>query len=120
MTTSLRHVWQVEYYFSRENLCQDAFLVGKMDAQHFVEVAVIADFKMVKQLTTDQALILECVKDSTKVRFLGVSQPVVCSCNSRDYHSPCRVDRLSQECEWCVRRPFVTFAVPGTEFVLVG
>jgi len=58
---------QVEYYFSRENLCQDAFLVGKMDAQHFVEVAVIADFKMVKQLTTDQALILECVKDSTKV-----------------------------------------------------
>eukprot|EP00287_Rhodomonas_sp_CCMP768_P015672 CAMPEP_0196757842 /NCGR_PEP_ID=MMETSP1091-20130531/103870_1 /TAXON_ID=302021 /ORGANISM="Rhodomonas sp., Strain CCMP768" /LENGTH=458 /DNA_ID=CAMNT_0042106627 /DNA_START=209 /DNA_END=1585 /DNA_ORIENTATION=- len=58
---------QVEYYFSRENLYQDAFLVGKMDAQHFVEVSVIADFKMVKQLTTDQALILDCVKDSTKV-----------------------------------------------------
>jgi len=58
---------QVEYYFSKENLCQDAFLVGKMDAQHYVEVAIIADFKMVKQLTTDQTLILESVKDSSCV-----------------------------------------------------
>jgi len=58
---------QVEYYFSRENLCQDAYLVSKMDAQHYVEIAVISDFKMVKQLTSDQTLILESVKDSDKV-----------------------------------------------------
>jgi len=58
---------QVEYYFSRENLCQDAFLVGKMDAQHFVDVAIIADFKMVKLLTTDTDLILSCVAGSDKV-----------------------------------------------------
>jgi hypothetical protein len=62
---------QVEYYFSRENLYQDAYLVGKMDAQHYVEVSVIADFKALKQLTTDQALILDTVKDSTKVLVLG-------------------------------------------------
>jgi len=58
---------QVEYYFSRENLCQDAFLVSKMDAQHFVDVAIIADFKMVKLLTTDTDLILSCVAGSDKV-----------------------------------------------------
>jgi len=58
---------QVEYYFSRENLCQDTFLVGKMDAQHFVDVAIIADFKMVKLLTTDTDLILSCVAGSDKV-----------------------------------------------------
>ena len=58
---------QVEYYFSRENLYQDAFLVSKMDAAHFVEVSVIAGFKMVKQLTSDHTLILESVKDSDKV-----------------------------------------------------
>jgi len=58
---------QVEHYFSRENLCQDAFLVSKMDAGHYVEVSVIADFKMVKQLTSDHALILESIKGSDKV-----------------------------------------------------
>jgi len=57
----------VEYYFSRENLCQDSFLVSKMDAAHFVEVSIIAGFKMVKQLTSDHTLILESVKDSDKV-----------------------------------------------------
>jgi la-related protein 4 len=59
----------VEYYFSRENLCQDTFLVSKMDSQHYVDVAIIADFKMVKQLTSDTDLILSCVTGSDKVRF---------------------------------------------------
>uniref|UniRef100_A0A7S4NYQ7 HTH La-type RNA-binding domain-containing protein n=1 Tax=Guillardia theta TaxID=55529 RepID=A0A7S4NYQ7_GUITH len=58
---------QVEYYFSRENLCQDTFLVSKMDAHYFVDLAVIADFQKVKHLTEDSALILESVKDSDKV-----------------------------------------------------
>ena len=58
---------QVEYYFSRENLCQDSFLVSKMDSQHYVDVAIIADFKMVKQLTSDTELILSCVANSDKV-----------------------------------------------------
>lgn len=62
---------QVEYYFSRENLCQDSFLVSKMDAQHFVDVAIIADFKMVKQLTSDTDLILACVAGSDKVCVHG-------------------------------------------------
>lgn len=39
-----------------------------MDAQHFVDVAIIADFKMVKQLTSDTDLILSCVAGSDKVR----------------------------------------------------
>lgn len=59
----------MEYYFSRENLCQDTFLVSKMDSQHYVDVAIIADFKMVKQLTSDTDLILSCVTGSDKVRF---------------------------------------------------
>jgi hypothetical protein len=65
---------QVEYYFSRENLCQDSFLVSKMDAQHFVDVAIIADFKMVKQLTSDTDLILACVAGSDKVCFIRERQ----------------------------------------------
>jgi hypothetical protein len=80
---------QVEYYFSRENLCQDSFLVSKMDAQHYVDVSIIADFKMVKQLTTDTELILSCVANSDKVsgedrglpgRGCGGRRGVACGC----------------------------------------
>lgn len=58
---------QVEYYFSRENLVQDAFLVSKMDKEHYVDLSVIAEFKLMKSLTTDDSVILEAVKSSTKI-----------------------------------------------------
>jgi len=59
---------QVEYYFSRQNLLQDTFLLSKMSKDHFVDVSVIAEFKMMKQLTSDVDLILASVKDSDKVK----------------------------------------------------
>jgi len=62
---------QVEYYFSRENLVQDAYLVSKMDREHYVDVSVIADFKMVKQLTDDGSVILEALKASSKITLDG-------------------------------------------------
>lgn len=58
---------QVEYYFSRQNLLQDTFLLSKMSKDHFVHVSVIAEFKMMKQLTSDVDLIVESVKGSDKV-----------------------------------------------------
>mmetsp|Transcript_31638 Transcript_31638/g.66197 ORF Transcript_31638/g.66197 Transcript_31638/m.66197 type:complete len:437 (-) Transcript_31638:397-1707(-) len=58
---------QVEYYLSRQNLLQDSFLVSKMDKDHFVDLSVIAEFKLIKQLTTDLDLILASIKDSDKI-----------------------------------------------------
>jgi hypothetical protein len=58
---------QVEYYLSRKNLLQDSYLVGKMDKDHFVDVSVIAEFKLIKQLTTDVDLILASVKGSEQI-----------------------------------------------------
>lgn len=58
---------QVEYYFSRENLVQDAFLVSKMDKEHYVDLSVIADFKLMKALTSEESLILQAVKSSPKI-----------------------------------------------------
>jgi len=58
---------QVEFYFSRQNLLQDTFLLSKMSKDHFVDISVIAEFKMIKQLTTDVDLILASIKDSDKV-----------------------------------------------------
>jgi len=58
---------QVEYYFSRQNLLQDTFLLSKMNKDHFVDVSVIAEFKMMKQLTSDVDLIMSSVRESDKV-----------------------------------------------------
>lgn len=41
--TALRN--QVEYYLSKENLAGDQFLVQKMDASCYVDLAVLADVR---------------------------------------------------------------------------
>lgn len=55
----------MEFYFSRQNLQTDGFLVSQMNAQMCVPVSVIAQFHKIKQLTTDVNLIAESVKEST-------------------------------------------------------
>jgi hypothetical protein len=52
------------------NAAQDSYLVGKMDKDHFVDVSVIAEFKLIKQLTTDVDLIIASVKGSEQVPIL--------------------------------------------------
>uniref|UniRef100_A0A663MCM1 La ribonucleoprotein 1B n=1 Tax=Athene cunicularia TaxID=194338 RepID=A0A663MCM1_ATHCN len=56
-----------EYYFSTENLERDFFLRRKMDQQGFLPVSLIASFRRMQALTTNAALILEALKDSTEV-----------------------------------------------------
>ncbi len=41
--------------------------MSKMDKDHYVELSVIAEFKLIKQLTSDLDLILASIKDSDKV-----------------------------------------------------
>ncbi|CAI5733701.1 unnamed protein product [Hyaloperonospora brassicae] len=62
---------QVEFYFSRANLANDAYLVSHMNSQTYVPVDIIISFSKIKQLTSDTALLVEAVEDST-----------VCSLNS--------------------------------------
>ncbi|ETI43960.1 hypothetical protein F441_11163 [Phytophthora nicotianae CJ01A1] len=62
---------QVEFYFSRANLANDAYLVSQMNSQMYVPVEVIINFSKIKQLTDDKALLVDAVQDST-----------VCSLNS--------------------------------------
>ncbi|CCD65881.2 La-related protein 1 [Caenorhabditis elegans] len=58
---------QIEYYFSEENLQKDFFLRRKMGPEGYLPVALIASFPRVRSLTEDYSLILEALKDSTKV-----------------------------------------------------
>eukprot|EP00761_Pharyngomonas_kirbyi_P012906 gb/GECH01012933.1/.p1 GENE.gb/GECH01012933.1/~~gb/GECH01012933.1/.p1 ORF type:complete len:538 (+),score=124.89 gb/GECH01012933.1/:1-1614(+) len=59
---------QIEFYFSRQNLSKDAYLVSQMDHDMFVPVEVLANFNLVKTLTTDVDFILDVMKDSKHVQ----------------------------------------------------
>ena len=43
-----------------------------MSKDHYVDLSVIAEFKMIKQLTSDVDLILKSIKDSDKVKAPGL------------------------------------------------
>lgn len=58
---------QVEYYFSRQNLANDPFLVQHMNNQLYVPIEFIASFKLIKNLTEDVTLIREAIKTSKSV-----------------------------------------------------
>lgn len=61
---------QVEYYFSKENLKNDSFLISKMDAQNSVAISTILTFAKLKALTEDESVVLEALKGSTIVSIL--------------------------------------------------
>ncbi|XP_059924313.1 la-related protein 4 isoform X1 [Gadus macrocephalus] len=55
---------QLEFCFSRENLCKDLYLMSQMDSDQFVPVWTLACMEDIKVLTTDSELILEVLKAS--------------------------------------------------------
>ncbi|PRP87321.1 hypothetical protein PROFUN_01583 [Planoprotostelium fungivorum] len=55
-------VKQIRYYFSKENLSTDRWLVSQMDAQNYIPIKTIANFKAVRNLTGDQDTILKAMK----------------------------------------------------------
>lgn len=59
---------QLEYYFSRENLANDSYLVSQMDADQYVSIATIASFNQVKRLTNDLELVIKILRESVNVQ----------------------------------------------------
>ena len=53
---------QLEYYFSRENLAHDSYLMSQMDSDQFVPIATIAGFNQIKKLTSDIGLVTQCLR----------------------------------------------------------
>jgi len=58
---------QVEFYFSKENLQSDWYLRSQMDSNMYVPIKTIADFRMLKSLTTDLELLISVMKSSNAV-----------------------------------------------------
>lgn len=59
---------QLEYYFSRENLANDTYLVSQMDADQYVPISTVASFNQVKRLTADMDLVIEVLRESGNVQ----------------------------------------------------
>ncbi|KAG0031820.1 La- protein 4 [Podila clonocystis] len=56
---------QLEHYFSPSNLAVDTFLVSHMNAERFVPISVIADFKRVKAVTRNMDEIVAAIRRSS-------------------------------------------------------
>lgn len=55
---------QVEYYFSRENLAKDTYLLSHMTAEGNVPLRLIAGFNLVRQLSEDYEFIVNTLRKS--------------------------------------------------------
>ncbi|XP_030632805.1 la-related protein 4 isoform X2 [Chanos chanos] len=55
---------QLEFCFSRENLCKDLYLMSQMDSDQFVPIWTVASIEGVKLLTTDMELIRDVLRAS--------------------------------------------------------
>ncbi|ORZ24148.1 hypothetical protein BCR42DRAFT_402344 [Absidia repens] len=58
---------QLEYYFSRQNLANDTYLVSQMDPELYVPIATIAKFKRVQDITSDMDYIVLTLRRSLVV-----------------------------------------------------
>ncbi|CAK8562088.1 unnamed protein product [Lathyrus sativus] len=62
---------QIDYYFSDQNLINDAYLKGIMDDQGWVPLNTIADFKLVANLTDNIQIVFDAVRTSSVVEMQG-------------------------------------------------
>lgn len=66
LKTALRQ--QLEYYFSRENLGRDNYLLSQMDSDQYVPINIIANFDQVKKLTSNKQLVVDALIESLVVQ----------------------------------------------------
>ncbi|XP_054933276.1 uncharacterized protein Larp4B isoform X1 [Dermacentor andersoni] len=59
---------QLEYYFSRENLANDTYLLSQMDSDQYVPIGTVANFNQIKKLTKDLSLIVDVLRESPNVQ----------------------------------------------------
>ena len=67
---------QLEYYFSRENLAHDTYLMTQMDPDQYVPIWTIANFNQVRKLTSDIALVTQVLRGmnlNSKQSFIHIT-----------------------------------------------
>lgn len=59
---------QLEYYFSRENLTSDTYLMSQMDADQYVAISAVASFSQVQRLTSNLDLVVDVLRECQNVQ----------------------------------------------------
>jgi hypothetical protein len=59
---------QLEYYFSRENLFKDTYLLSQMDSDQYVPISIVANFEQIKKITDDKQLVVDVLRQSPSVQ----------------------------------------------------
>nr|CCA26464.1 conserved hypothetical protein [Albugo laibachii Nc14] len=67
---------QVEFYFSRDNLANDTYLVSQMDSQMFVPIETILSFSKIQKLTKNPLMVADAIRDS-KICVLSESEDAI-------------------------------------------
>ena len=60
---------QLEYYFSRENISKDAYLVSQMDSQMYVPIAVIQQVRVRSACAVCVSNLTECAFSCSSPRL---------------------------------------------------
>uniref|UniRef100_A0A2I3SAQ9 HTH La-type RNA-binding domain-containing protein n=1 Tax=Pan troglodytes TaxID=9598 RepID=A0A2I3SAQ9_PANTR len=60
---------QLEFWFSRENLSKDLYLISQMDSDQFIPIWTVVNMEEIKKLTTDPDVILEVLSSSPMVQI---------------------------------------------------
>lgn len=62
---------QIEFYFSKDNLCTDVWFRQQMDAEGWVDIPLIATFKKVRAFNTTLQYIKEAIQSSSMLEMQG-------------------------------------------------
>jgi len=62
---------QLDYYFSKENLRTDTFLMSQMDAQMSVPLSVVMKFAKLRSLTQDEEIVKKALDTSNVATLVG-------------------------------------------------
>lgn len=73
------------FFACRENLAADAYLRSQMDNDQFVKVAILANFNMVKRLTTDLNVVMQALRGKLASCSIAQMMVMIPSC----LESPC-------------------------------
>ena len=105
--------YQVEFYFSQQNLNRDRYMQEQMNEEGYIPIKTIADFKQVKRLTSNLDLILQAMANSS-----------ICTINeSRDmikasWKRPARTTIIIREAGENVTESDIRDLFQGTEFTI--
>lgn len=106
-------VAQLEWYFSRENLQRDAWLVSQLQGSGWVPIDVICSFRKVERLTTERAAVVAAMK-SCKSIMLDAAQTAVRPSAKAERNTLILRDISSELPQEQVRTIFAADGCPGT------